>query len=138
LKLAYGRDEARVFLDELVPAAPDVVIQIAHMAGGGGPGDQPAQQALEVLAEALAKGDPRTRQLYFDASGMNAQIKVPGEAALLVTRMRQIGFERILYGSDGATGGNAPPREAWAAFRTLPLTDAEFRTIIGNVPSYLR
>ena len=89
------------------------------------------------MAEAIANGDARTRQLYFDASGMNAQIKVPQEAALLVTRMRLIGLERILYGSDGATDGNAP-REAWAAFRTLPLTDAEFRTIATNVPPYLR
>ena len=137
LKLPFGRDEARVFLTELVPAAPDVVIQIAHLAGGGAPGDQPAQQALEVFAEAVANRDARTKQLYFDASGMNAQIKVPQEAALLVTRMRQIGLERILYGSDGTTGGDAP-REAWAAFRTLPLSEAEFRTIATNVPPYLR
>jgi uncharacterized protein len=34
LQLRYGRDEARIFLDELMPAAPDVVIQVAHMAGG--------------------------------------------------------------------------------------------------------
>ena len=40
LKLPYGRDEARIFLTELAPAAPDVVIQIAHMAGGGAPGDR--------------------------------------------------------------------------------------------------
>jgi uncharacterized protein len=138
LKLTYGRDEALVFLNELLPAAPDVVIQIAHLAGGGAPGDQPARLALDVFAEARAKDDPRTRQLYFDASGMNAQIKVAQEAALLVSRMRQIGLQRILYGSDGATGGNPPPREAWAAFRTLPLTEAEFRTIAANVPPYLR
>ena len=68
---------------------------------------------------------------------MNAQIAVPAEAALLATRMRQIGVQRILFGSDGATGGNAPPREAWAAFRTLPLTEGEFRTIAMNVPPYL-
>ena len=49
LEAAYGRDEARVFLSELVPAAPDVVIQIAHMAGGGAPGDQLAQQASKCL-----------------------------------------------------------------------------------------
>ena len=61
-KLPYGRDEARVFLSELVPAAPDVVIQIAHLAGGGAPGDQLAQQALEVFAEAIANGDPRTKR----------------------------------------------------------------------------
>ena len=138
LKLPYGRDEARIFLNELVPAAPDVVIQIAHMAGGGAPGDQLALQALEVLAEAVAKGEPRTKLLYFDASGMNAQIAVRDEAAVLSTRMRQIGVQRILFGSDGATGGNAPPREAWAAFRTLPLTEGEFRTIAMNVPPYLR
>jgi uncharacterized protein len=138
LKLPYGRDEARIFLNDLVPAAPDVVIQIAHMAGGGAPDDQLAQQALEVLAEAVAKAEPSTRLLYFDASGMNAQIAVPDEAALLAVRMRQIGLQRILFGSDGATGGNAPPREAWAAFRTLPLSDRDFATIAGNVPPYLR
>lgn len=136
LRLPYGSDEARIFLNELVPAAPDVVIQIAHMAGGGAPGDQAAQQALEELAEAVAKEDPRTKLLYFDASGMNPQIAVPEEAALLATRMRQIGLGRILFGSDGATGGNAPPREAWAAFLKLPLTADELRTIALNPPPH--
>ena len=138
LKLAYGREEAQIFLNELVPAAPDVVIQIAHMAGGGAPGDQLAHQALEFFAEAFVRNDNRTKLLYFDASGMGAQIAAPDEAAVLVTRMRQIGLERILFGSDGAVGGNAPPREAWAAVRKLPLTDAELRTIAANVPPYLR
>ena len=138
LKLAYGRDEALIFLNEIVPAAPDVVIQVAHMAGGGAPGDQLAQQALDALADAVAKGDPRTKLLYFDASGMAAQIKVPEEATRLATRLRQIGLQRILFGSDGAAGGNAPPREAWQQFRTLPLTDNEFRAIAANVPPYIR
>ena len=130
--------ESHRFPDELVPEAPDVVIQIAHMAGGGAPGDQLAEQALDTLSEAMAKADPRTKLLYFDASGMSAQIAVPEEAARLATRMRQIGLERILFGSDGATGGNAPPREAWTAFRNLPLTEPEFRAIAVNVPPYLR
>ena len=47
--------------------------------------------------------------------------------------MRRLGMERILYGSDGAAGGNLPPREAWAAFRQLPLTSEEFRAIARNV-----
>jgi hypothetical protein len=90
------------------------------------------------LAEAVARAEPRTKRLYFDVGGMNAQIAVADEAALLATRMRPIGVQRILFGSDGATGGNAPPREAWAAFRRLPLTDAEFRTIAVSVPPYLQ
>jgi predicted TIM-barrel fold metal-dependent hydrolase len=37
----YGTNEARVFLERLVPEAPDVTIQIAHLAGGGGSGTWP-------------------------------------------------------------------------------------------------
>ena len=40
-------------------------------------------------------------------------------------------------GSDAATGGNLPPRESWADFRKLPLTDAEFQTIASNVAPYM-
>jgi uncharacterized protein len=76
--------------------------------------------------------------LYFDASGLSALVAIPDEANQVAARMRQIGLQRILYGSDGAAGGNAAPREAWAAFRKLPLTDAEFQTIAANVPPYLR
>lgn len=95
-------------------------------------------EALETLTEAVAKAEPHTRRLYFDASGMNAQLAVPAEAALLATtRMRQIGVTRILFGSDGATPGNTP-RNAWAAFRKLPLSQEEFRMIAANVPNYLQ
>jgi hypothetical protein len=44
----------------------------------------------------------------------------------------------VLYGSDAATGDNLRPREGWAAFRRLPLTNEEFRTIATNVAPYLR
>jgi predicted TIM-barrel fold metal-dependent hydrolase len=32
----YGAEEARIFLEQLLPEAPDVPVQIAHLAGGGG------------------------------------------------------------------------------------------------------
>src|ERR1044072_4021759 len=35
----YGMAQALVFLDELLPAAPDVPVQIAHLCGGGSPND---------------------------------------------------------------------------------------------------
>jgi predicted TIM-barrel fold metal-dependent hydrolase len=56
----------------------------------------------------------------------------------IAARIRQLGLSRILYGSDAATGGNLAPKEGWAAFRKLPLSEQEFRTIAENVPSYLR
>jgi predicted TIM-barrel fold metal-dependent hydrolase len=50
---------------------------------------------------------------------------------------RQVGVERVLYGSDAAFGDNLRPREAWTAFRKLPLTDREFKKIARNVAPYL-
>ena len=138
-KLSYGRDEALTFLSQLVPAAPDVVIQVAHLAGGGGPADQPAHQALEVFADAVGRGDPRTERLWFDITGIGTIPKMTvEEATFFVAKIRQLGLRRILYGSDAASGGNPQPREAWAAFRKLPLSEEEFRTIADNVAPYMR
>jgi hypothetical protein len=62
----------------------------------------------------------------------------PAQAALIVKRIRQVGVDRILYGSDAATGNNLRPRASWAAFRRLPLTEREFKAIAENVAPYLR
>ena len=138
-KLPYGRDAALVMLNELAPAAPDVPIQIAHLAGGGGPADQAAHDALDVLADAVSRRDPRTTQLWFDVTGMRTVSKMtPDELTYFAAKIRQIGVQRIVYGSDAPSGGNPPPQQAWAAFRKLPLSDEEFRTIAGNLAPYMR
>jgi predicted TIM-barrel fold metal-dependent hydrolase len=135
----YGAVQARVFLEELLPAAPDVTVQVAHMAGTGpGYDDAAADDALSVLAEAAAKQDRRTRRLYFDVASLARPDMKPHDAANLVQRIRQIGVERILYGSDAASGDNLRPRESWAAFRQLPLTEAELTRIAQNLAPYLR
>jgi predicted TIM-barrel fold metal-dependent hydrolase len=134
--LPYSAAEARIFLDSILPAAPDLQVQIAHLAGAGGY-DAPNESALSVFADAIARRDPRMRNVWFDvttvARGASAQ-----DAQLLATRIRQLGVDRVLYGSDAATGGNLPPRESWAEFLKLPLTEAEFRTIANNVAPYMR
>lgn len=135
-KLPWGRDEARILLNELLPAAPDVVVTIAHMAGAGSWADPGAMEALEVFAEAVAKKDPRTRLLYFDITALGAQ-PTPESAQRMAALIRQIGPERVLFGSDATIPG-ATPAAAWDALRkVLPLTDAEFRTLAANVPPYM-
>jgi predicted TIM-barrel fold metal-dependent hydrolase len=62
----------------------------------------------------------------------------PAQAALMVQRIRRVGVDRILYGSDAAVGGNLRPREAWAAIQRLPLTSEELDRIARNVPPYFR
>src|SRR5206468_5080339 len=112
---------------ELVPAAPDVPIQIAHLAGSGGYSDPLVDQALKVFVEAIQRNDPRARQLWFDVTSVAAGDPTRDQAELIASRILQLGVNRILYGSDAAVAGNTP-REAWAAFKRLPLTDVEFRT----------
>jgi predicted TIM-barrel fold metal-dependent hydrolase len=138
--LPYGRDEAKIFLEQVLPAAPDVPVQIAHLAGSQGYRDRdPAvDDALGVFAAAIEKHDPRVRNLWFDVTTVVDLSTGAEEAKLIARRIRQIGVGRVLYGSDAATGGNLPPRQAWAAFRQLPLTAEEFRTIANNVAPYMK
>lgn len=132
----YGSAEARIILDELLPSAPDVPIQIAHLAGAGDYDDS-TDSAARVFADAIARHEPRVAHLYVDVSGLSISAMTPERKALVAARIRQIGIDRILYGSDGAVPGH-DPREYWAAFKTLPLTDAELRSIASNVAPYMR
>jgi hypothetical protein len=138
-KRPYGPVQARAFLEQLLPTAPDIPIQVAHLAGTG-PGyeDPPADSVMAVLAEAVEKRDPRTRRLWFDVTTVVDRNISDTTAALVAKRIRQVGVDRVLYGSDAAVGENLRPREAWAAFRRLPLTDREFDRIARNVAPYLR
>jgi uncharacterized protein len=137
-KMAYGRDEARIFLNDIMSAAPDVPVQIAHLGGAGGYADPLVDEAVTVFVEAIGNGDSRTKHLYFDVTTVVLRNTPAYQAQLIATRIRQLGIQRILYGSDAATGSNLPPQEGWAAFRRLPLSEDEFRRVAGNVAPYLR
>ena len=129
----HGAAEARIFLEELLPAAPDVPVQVAHLTGAGRY-DDGVDSAAAVFAEAIAKHDPRTAHLYIDVSGVGGVAAMtPEQQNRIVSRIRQLGVDRIVFGSDAAVPGNSP-REYWANFKTLPLTEAEFRAIATNVP----
>ena len=56
----------------------------------------------------------------------------------MVERIRKVGIDQVLYGSDAATPINMKPVDAWAAFRALPLTQAELTRIANNVAPYLK
>jgi predicted TIM-barrel fold metal-dependent hydrolase len=133
----YGEKEARIFVEQLLPEAPDVTVQIAHLAGSGGYDDPSVDQALSVFVEAIERKDPRMKHVYFDASGIAIQGMWETKASLIVKRIRQIGIDRILYGSDAAIAGNSP-KEALARWHRLPLTQEEFHRIENNVAPYIR
>jgi predicted TIM-barrel fold metal-dependent hydrolase len=131
-KRAYGARNAEVFLNDLIPAAPDVPVQIAHLGGAGGYDEPAVDSIIAVFVQAVAQHDPRMAHVYFDISGGVASSKE--RHALIVQRLRELGLARILYGSDAA----GPVGGEYASFRGLPLTDAEFRRIESNVAPYMR
>ncbi|MFL5605051.1 MAG: amidohydrolase family protein [Gemmatimonadaceae bacterium] len=132
----YGREDAQLFLDRLLPRAPDVVVQVAHLAGTAGFPDY-AEQAMDVFASAIERQDPRTRNLYFDQTAVATSATTPDEGARIARMIRRVGATRVFFGSDMPVGGNPPPAEAWAIFRAkVPLTAAEMRTIALNEPPY--
>jgi predicted TIM-barrel fold metal-dependent hydrolase len=132
----YGADEARVFLNELLPAAPDVPVQIAHLAGSGGY-DDVTDAALGVLTDAIGRHDGRMN-VWFDATTLVQADTSPDDLKRVGARIRQIGVERVLYGSDAPAVPSLYPKAGWAAFQRLPLTEAEVRAIADNVTPYMR
>ena len=134
----YGREDAQLFLDRLMPNAPDVVVQVAHLAGTAGFPDY-AEEAMDVFASAIERGDPRTRNLYFDQTAVATPETTPEEGVRIANMIRRVGASRVFFGSDMPVSGNPPPAESWAIFRArVPLTPAELRTIALNEPPYAR
>ena len=133
----YGREQAEVFVKELLPQAPDVVVQIAHFWGG----NEFRPEALAVFADAVAAKDPRARNLHFDLTEVEAAAGEDSTTWQEITRqIRRIGHDRVLYGSDAAAVPESPPTSLrWARLRrAIPLMNAELADIADNVAPYLR
>lgn len=138
-------DRPDIFIDQVLPEAPDVPIQIAHMGSG--------MSTLKVFADAIAAGKPGTKNLWFDwtqaltiedlwtfgnpgGSGIGGPV-APEKRAQMAALMRAVGMSRILFGTDMALPWNPSPREWWRkTILTLPLSDDEIRDIADNRPPY--
>lgn len=131
--------DARTFISEVLPMAPDVTIQIAHLGGSGPRLDPGTEEAMVVLAQAAAAGEPAMKNVYFDIA-TNIHPGSPAASTKFMTaRMRQIGTSRLLYGSDMATGDNVVVAEYWRALREQSgLSSDELQAIARNVAPYVR
>ena len=138
----YGAEQARAFLEQLLPLATNIPVQIAHL-GGSGPGfnDPKADAFMDALIEALQNQKSKIqnrKNLWFDVTTSAHPTNSPERSGLLLKRVRQIGVNRILYGSDAALGGNLKPRESWAEFSKIGLTNGELKTVANNDPAYFK
>ncbi len=131
----FGRAEVRIFLREIMSAAPDIPVQIAHLSSGFQHRD-----ALAEFADARAANDPSARNLYFDLSVGSFKDLDPELGQFIARSIRAIGLEHVLYASDEQPGDHhAPTAVHWAEMlANLPLTRDEFRAIADNVAPYMR
>jgi len=131
----FGRAEVRIFLREIVAAAPDIPVQVAHLSSAFQHPD-----ALSEFADARAAHDPLAANLYFDLSVGSFEDPDRATGRFIADAIRRIGLEHVLYASDEQPGDQHAPtavnwREMYAA---LPLTEAEFRAIADNVTPYVK
>ena len=87
---------------------------------------------------AIARHDARVKNVWFDATAVVRPEMAPAELRQIAARIREIGVEHVLYGSDAAASPLTYPKAGWAAFRRLPLTEAEFGVVANNIAPYMR
>jgi predicted TIM-barrel fold metal-dependent hydrolase len=128
----YGAEDAKLFVDKVVPASPDIDIIVAHL-GTSGPGyDAQTDSVMAAFSAAAQARNPNMRNVYFDVATNVVQDSTGAKRAIVAQRIRQVGVSHVLYGSDLSPPGGSI-RRGWEIFRAnTELTRNEYRTISSN------
>lgn len=140
----YGRRDVENFVERVLPAAPDVPVQVAHLGGSGGY-DARTGAAVEAFAGALRDHPERTSNLLFDlAAAPVPPHRARGDSALLervraineaaARGIRALGPDRIVYGSDWPA---ASGRYLEGIRSALPLADSLAAELLDDPAPYL-
>lgn len=132
----YGAEHAQAFIEHVLDASPQTVVQIAHLAGSG-PGYD-GDGAFKVYADAAAAGDTRLDNVWFDVATSITDGATQETLELIAQRLRTLGLDRVLFGSDYAGLMNVAPGAAWKTFKRLPLTAEEHSAVAANAAPYMR
>lgn len=151
LRSDYGREDAQIFIDKVLSAAPDVPVQIAHLGGWGGY-DVATDDALSVFIERANKIGSGKDRVYFDlsavvrgvgrnAEGSAAKAGVPDwwpekRYVRLAERLRALGIRHVLFGTDWPDW--TPRSYAADIEKNVPLSAAELRVLLTNRAPWLR
>jgi len=130
----YGAADAQVLIDALAEAAPDITVQIAHMAGWGSY-DAGTDAALGTFVGAFEAGSLKRENLYFDLAAVVMADQPPEALKPLPGRLRQIGLSHILFATDW--DALESPREYIQTLQTqLGLTAEEWEMVRENQAPY--
>lgn len=142
----YGRPDAEIFIDDVLPEAPDIPVQIVHL-GGAGVFNAVSDSAMAAFEEAVTNHPDRMENVVFDigAAAVNPAPAVANDNTAQVKRIRQInrnlarqietlGAEWFVFGSD--YWARQPP-DYVETIRALPLDESTVRNLFANTAPYL-
>jgi predicted TIM-barrel fold metal-dependent hydrolase len=135
-RMDYGAPDIRRFVDDVLPAAGNTPVQIAHAAGWGGV-DQPTLSALSAFADAIETNPTVSSRVVRSVGSMDGQSSA-ADKQTLVALIRRIGLQHVLPGSDWPYNGNNLADYYNRVYPELPLTQSEWAIIRKNVAPYVR
>ena len=142
----YGRPDAEIFIDDVLPEAPDIPVQIAHL-GGAGVFNAVSDSAMAAFEAAIAQHPDRMDNIVFDlgaaavnpapaqANGDSAQVKQIRQInQRLARQIEALGPEWFVFGSDFWA---RQPADYVETIRALPLDESTIRDLFDNTAPYL-
>ena len=133
----FGAAQVNTFVNEILPSAGSVPVQIAHGAGWGGLDDQTIA-SLSAFSDAIAAHRPGTEHLTFDVALVVVDKQTdPAKAQRFIALMRKIGIDRFAMGSDWPAV-YTPGQYAHLVEHQLPLKPEEWRIILERRADYIR
>lgn len=141
----FGRRDVEAFVDEVIPAAPDIPVQVAHM-GGNSRFDSATVRSFDALADAMEEHPERMDDVYFDmglvpfpeqrARGDTARQRIYRRwNRRFAEAVRRVGPDRVVFGTDYPEA--RPGQYARRLRQSLPLTPAEIQDLFDDRAPYL-
>lgn len=141
----YGGADAEIFIDEVLPMAPDVPIQVAHM-GGGGSFDDSTAAVVDAFATAIDQQPDRMERVVFDLSGVpHPEYLAQGREELLerirvinqrfMNAVNKLGADRIVFATDWPVV--SMPEYLQGLRDSLPMSAQQFADLIDDPAPYL-
>lgn len=139
----YGARDVNLFIEHVLPEAGNTPVQIAHL-GGPGSFSSVTNTAAKEFAGAIEKENPVTENIFFDlaevphnpdrAKNEEEQVKMERANRQMVDRIRDLGTERVLWGSDWIAG---PPAVYKTKLQSITNYSDIWKDIRSNKAPYL-
>lgn len=138
----YGAEDMKIFIDELLPEAEGIPVQVAHL-GGPGTFSEITAEAARVLAKEIESENPAMENVYFDiaevphhpgrAENQEKKEEMNQANRELARLIKQLGSDRVFWGTDWIAG---PVDIYMMELQPMPLPDDVWDEIRGNIAPY--